>query len=82
MAIAMSGPQCITGALAASNRLDKALAEATDLSRERIKALIVEGSVTLDGAIATSPNRKVADGARFAIAPRRHSRVSTSGASL
>ena len=32
MAIAMSGPQCITGALAASNRLDKALAEATDLS--------------------------------------------------
>ena len=38
MAIAMSGPQCITGALAASNRLDKALAEATDLSRERIKA--------------------------------------------
>ena len=68
MAIAMSGPQCITGALAASNRLDKALAEATDLSRERIKALIVEGSVTLDGAIATSPNRKVADGARFAIA--------------
>ena len=68
MAIAMSGPQCITGTLAASNRLDKALAEATDLSRERIKALIVEGSVTLDGAIATSPNRKVADGARFAIA--------------
>jgi len=48
-------------------RLDKALAEATELSRERIKALIAQGRVLLDGAPARSPSAKPAAGTTFAI---------------
>ncbi len=48
-------------------RLDKALAEATELSRERIKALIAQGRVLLDGAPARSPSAKPAAGTAFAI---------------
>ena len=68
MAIAMSAPQRITGVLSASNRLDKALAEATDLSRERIKGLISEGAVQLGGVVAISASAKVPENASFAIA--------------
>ena len=67
MAITMSGPDCITGTLPAANRLDKALAEATDLSRERIKGLIADGAVTLEGTVATSASASVADGAAFIV---------------
>ncbi|MBB4859881.1 23S rRNA pseudouridine1911/1915/1917 synthase [Novosphingobium chloroacetimidivorans] len=48
-------------------RLDKALAEATDLSRERVKALLAEGRVTLAGVVVTQASLKVAPGTPFAI---------------
>ena len=67
MAITMSGPECITGTLPAANRLDKAIAEATDLSRERIKGLIADGAVTLGGAVATSASARVAEGVTFTV---------------
>lgn len=48
-------------------RLDKALAELLpDLSRERLKSLIVEGDVTADGR-TLNPSMKVAAGQLFAI---------------
>ncbi|RVQ66499.1 RluA family pseudouridine synthase [Croceicoccus ponticola] len=49
-------------------RLDKALADLTDMSRERIKALIAEGRVQISGKPATSGSVKPAPGAKFAIA--------------
>ena len=64
----MSGPERITGVVAATARLDKALAEATGLSRERIKGLIGDGAVELAGQFATSASAKVAEGTSFAIA--------------
>jgi len=48
-------------------RLDKALADATELSRERIKALIAEGRVSVMGRPASQPSLKVAGGSPFAI---------------
>ena len=38
----MPDPQVITGTIATAGRLDKALAEASGLSRERVKALIAD----------------------------------------
>ncbi len=58
----------ITGEVTQSARLDKALAEASEFSRERIKALIAKGHVEIDGKIATSPSAKVLEGASFRIA--------------
>ena len=58
----------ITGQTTAPARLDKALADATDLSRARIQALIADGAVVVEGAPATSPSAKVAAGAAFRIA--------------
>lgn len=54
----------------AGMRLDRALADALpDLSRERIKALILEGRVQAgDGRAATSPSMKVGPDSRFAVA--------------
>ncbi len=49
-------------------RLDKALAEASGLSRERVKALLGEGRITLDGQPAPGASAKTVAGARFAIA--------------
>ncbi|MEE4155620.1 MAG: RluA family pseudouridine synthase [Erythrobacter sp.] len=60
--------QTLTGTIPAPGRLDKALTEATELSRARIQALIASGAVTVDGAQATSASGKVAAGAAFAIA--------------
>jgi 23S rRNA pseudouridine1911/1915/1917 synthase len=48
-------------------RLDKALAEACDLSRERIKALIGEGAVTLDGAVVGQVSVKTGAGSAWTI---------------
>ncbi len=59
--------EAITGVTGPPNRLDKALAEATDLSRERIKTLIGAGAVTLAGQTATTASAKVAEGTPFAI---------------
>ncbi|HEX7710090.1 MAG TPA: RluA family pseudouridine synthase [Sphingomonadaceae bacterium] len=63
----MGGPQIITGTIAAAARLDKALAEASGLSRERVKALIGEGRITLGGKPANQPSAKVDAGTPFAI---------------
>lgn len=52
----------------AGGRLDKALAEASGLSRERIKALMGEGRVTLSGKPAAQASLKVEPGTPFAIA--------------
>jgi 23S rRNA pseudouridine1911/1915/1917 synthase len=63
----MGEGKVITGVLAGGQRLDKALAEATALSRERIKALIGEGKVQIDGAPVVQASAKAADGAHFVI---------------
>lgn len=55
-------------AAAAGQRLDAVLAEAIDgLSRSRLKALIVDGHLTLDGAPLRQPSRKVAAGESFTL---------------
>jgi 23S rRNA pseudouridine1911/1915/1917 synthase len=57
----------LSGTVTASGRLDKVLADCTDLSRERIKALIQEGKVLLDGKAASSPSVKAQAGSSFII---------------
>jgi 23S rRNA pseudouridine1911/1915/1917 synthase len=62
------GESILSGVIASSGqRLDKALADASGLSRERIKALMGEGRVTLDGKLAAQASHKPAAGAAFAI---------------
>ena len=55
-------------------RLDKFLASSLDdLSRSRLKALIEEGRLTLDGTVITDPSAKLRPGARYSLdlpAPR------------
>lgn len=67
----MSESEIITGTILGSAgspaRLDKALAEATGLSRARIQNLIEEGRVDVGGKPATSASLKVAAGAPFRI---------------
>ena len=63
----MGGGEIIDGVLAGGERLDKALAQASGLSRERVKALIAEGHVSLDGQPAAQPSVKAPVGARFRI---------------
>ena len=63
----MADAHVIDGMLAGGGRLDKALAEASGLSRERVKALIGEGRVTVGGSVVRSAAGKAAAGAAFAI---------------
>lgn len=63
----MSSDSILTGTLPASGRLDKVLAEASELSRERIKALIGEGKVAIDGLAARSPSDKARAGSSYSI---------------
>jgi 23S rRNA pseudouridine1911/1915/1917 synthase len=63
----MSGPERIHGVVVVPGRLDKALAEATGLSRERVKGLIAQGAVSIEGRIATNGSAKADEGASFAI---------------
>lgn len=63
----MSDPEIITGTIPTPSRLDKALAEATGLSRARVQGLIDEGRVDVAGKTATSASMKVAGGAPFRI---------------
>jgi len=49
-------------------RLDKALAEVSGLSRERVKALLGEGRVTLAGKTAAQASQKVTGSTAFRIA--------------
>ena len=64
----MAESEIITGTLATSGRLDKALAEASGLSRERVKGLIASGAVEVGGNIVTSGSAKIAAGDRFTLA--------------
>ncbi len=65
----MGDREVIRGILAeGGQRLDKALAEASGLSRERIKALLGEGRIELDGRTASQPSAKPAAGTAYAIA--------------
>ena len=63
----MSDTEIITGTLETPARLDKALAEATGMSRARVQGLIEEGRVDLAGKTATSASAKVAAGTPFRI---------------
>lgn len=57
----------LSGTIATATRADKALAEACDLSRERVKALMTEGKVEIDGRPATNASAKVQAGLSFSI---------------
>jgi len=59
--------EILEGTIHTSARLDKALAESSGLSRERVKALIADGMVELEGKQATSASAKVATGTAFTI---------------
>lgn len=62
------GEHTIEGELiSAGERLDKALSLISGLSRERIKALLSEGRVRIDGQVITQPSHKSTAGARFAV---------------
>jgi len=65
------GESIVQGAISGGGRLDRALVEScppdASLSRERIKALIGEGRVTIDGRAVSQASMKVAPGARFII---------------
>lgn len=63
----MSDSEVINGTLVSIGRLDKVLAEASGLSRERVKTLIQDGLVLVGGKPATSPSAKVREGATFTI---------------
>ena len=64
----MGEARVISGTLEGGQRLDKALAEASSLSRERVKALIAEGAVSVGGKTVTQASGKALDGAEFTIA--------------
>jgi 23S rRNA pseudouridine1911/1915/1917 synthase len=62
------GKRIISGVIAENGqRADKALAEASGLSRERVKALMGEGRITLDGKVTSQASVKPAAGTAFAI---------------
>jgi 23S rRNA pseudouridine1911/1915/1917 synthase len=63
----MGASEIITGIIDSPARLDKALAEATGLSRARIQGLIEERRVDVAGKTATAAAMKVAAGAAFRI---------------
>ena len=63
----MAERERIEGTVAAPGRLDKALAEASGLSRERVKGLIADGAVRVSGRAAANPSARVPQGAAFAI---------------
>lgn len=63
----MAEPDRITGVVANPGRLDKALADSTGLSRERIKVLIAEGAVEFAGRTANNGSARIAEGTPFAI---------------
>ncbi len=64
----VGGAHIITGTLSGGQRLDKALAEASGLSRERVKALIADGAVMVAGERVTQASAKAQEGAEFSIA--------------
>lgn len=67
----MSASEIITGTVGSTARLgvrlDRALADATGLSRARVQGLIAEGRVEIAGQPAASASLKVTAGTRFRI---------------
>lgn len=64
----MGDGKIISGVFATGpQRLDKALSDASGLSRERVKALLSEGRITVNDAPATSASAKITGGESFAI---------------
>ena len=57
----------LSGHLASGGRIDKALAQASDLSRERIKALIAQGAVDIGGQVAASASAQASPGDTYTI---------------
>ena len=55
----MAEPEILSGTLSEAGRLDKVLAEASGLSRERVKTLIAQGAVTVGKTVAKSASAKV-----------------------
>lgn len=66
---AIANKKVLTAGDDAAGRLDAWLAERVEgiLSRSRIKALIKEGAVTLNGILATDPHRKVKPGDEIVV---------------
>ena len=64
----MGDVEIITGTLRGPGRLDKLLAEASGLSRERVKTLLTDGAVMVSGKPASGGSAKVAGGETFSIA--------------
>ena len=58
----------ISGMLRGPGRLDKALAEESGLSRQRVKGLIGDGAVMVAGHAAANPSAQVRGGEPFSIA--------------
>ena len=52
----------VLGPEAAGERLDKALAAVTELSRARLQALIADGALTLDGKLLTDGSARARSG--------------------
>ena len=63
----MGDGEIISGTTASAGRVDKVLADVTDLSRARIQALIAEGAVTLDGSSISAASLKVKADLSFSI---------------
>lgn len=63
----MADAEIITGTLDHPGRLDKALADASGLSRERVKKLIGDGWVDIGDRVATNPAARAEAGTRFRI---------------
>lgn len=64
----MGDGKIITGVFASGGeRLDKALAEASALSRERVKGLLGEGRILIDGRPASSASASAREGAEWSI---------------
>ena len=62
------GESILSGVIATGGqRLDKALADASGLSRERVKALLGEGRVLLGGKVAHQASAKLPEGVTFEI---------------
>jgi len=72
----VNGEESVAGIFAAAcagERLDRALAATLgparpELTRSRLKALIEEGRVSLDGTTVSEPSRRVKPGQRYALA--------------
>ena len=60
--------EILSGVIGSPGRLDKALADATGLSRERVKGLIADGAVEIGGKTARSASAKIAAGDDYSLA--------------